>query len=439
MSGRPPSTWSATWRVAQKELRSGLRDRQTAIYTVVLPLFLYPALFWCTIQGFLFLEGRREHTAVTVGVAAEAPGLEPAGLSAALEGRARPADPPPDLARVTVVPLGTGVAPGEAGEWMRAGRALRPDALLHLSDPRGAGAEEPARLYYDSTESASNLARERLEPRLDAFAETLREEAATARGRDPRELVPFETDERNVAREVDMGAYVLSFLLPILLVLMSVMGAFFPAVDVTAGERERGTAETTMLLPVPRLAIHQGKIVAVCCSSLIATTLNLLALGLSAGHLLNMLALGSEVRIELPLAALISVAPLALLFSFAVSAVLTGIAALAQSFKEGQALLGPVQLVFIVPAMAAAIPGLDLTPGTALVPVVNVALAFRTMIRGEALPLEYALTALSLLLFAVVSIAVSVRVLSREAVQTGGEGVWPTRVLALIFSPGSSR
>src|SRR6185503_7512760 len=85
-----PGFLASTLAVARKELVAGLRDRQTTLYTLVLPIVLYPFLFWCMIQGSLFVEGRREHTDVRIGVAAEREGLEPEGLAESLE-RSRPA------------------------------------------------------------------------------------------------------------------------------------------------------------------------------------------------------------------------------------------------------------------------------------------------------------------------------------------------------------
>jgi sodium transport system permease protein len=194
-----------------------------------------------------------------------------------------------------------------------------------------------------------------------------------------------------------------------------------------------------MILPIPRLAVHQGKIIAVCLSALLATSLNLLALGLSAGHLLKMIAAGSSVEIELPLLAFVAITPLALLFAFSVSAILTGVAALAKTFKEGQALLGPVQLLFIMPAMAGVIPGLDLTVQTAFVPVVNVVLAFRSILRGEVLPLEYTLTALSLLAYALLAIWFAVRVLSRESLSVSNETIPLHHIFRFLRSSKSAR
>ena len=422
----PPSTARATLLVAKKELVASFRDRQTALYAIVLPIALYPVLFWCLIQAASVLEARRQNTAVEVGLVAGGANVEE--LREALE---RTVDESaPQLQRVTL----TAIEPPADED---ASRALLEspdgvDAILY-ADP------DSARLDYDSTDGGSTLAESRVADRLERLARERREAAVAATGADPRDLDPVDLDERDVAPAEDKGAYLLSFLLPMLLVIMAVMGSFFPAVDLTAGERERGTAETTLLLPIPRLAVHQGKILAVTLSALLATALNLTALALTAGHLWNSFAGGSEMSFEPPLVAFLAISPLALLFAFFVSAVLTGVAALAKSFQSGQALLGPVQMLFIVPAMAGAIPGLTLTPVTAFIPVVNVVLAFRSLLRGENLPLEYGLTALSLFAFAALSTWLAVRLLSRETLLFLGDQFSPKRLLALLFDPAQTR
>ncbi len=438
MSGAAPeplTSGRAALLVAAKELRAAFRDRQTTLYTIVLPIALYPFLFWCLIQASLFVQGRRERTEVHVGVAVAADARVPEGLLDALANRppAKDAAELDDAARarraaidrVRVGPVRSPLDAAAAREWATArahaanedeAREL-PDAVVFLPGATPVeGATEPTlTIFYDSTQTASDLARRRIEARLPAFVESLRD-ARLPPGTPKEALEPFRVDvARDVAPKKDQGAYLLSFVLPMLLVVMCVLGAFFPAVDVTAGERERNTAETTLLLPIPRAAVHQGKILAVCTGALVATGLNLFALALSAGHLLQMLPHGGDVQIELPLAAFASIAPLALLFAFFVSAALVGIASFARTFKEGQALLGPVQMVFILPAMAGAIPGLELTPGLACVPVVNVVLAFRSLLNGESLPLEYAITAASLFVSALVAVWASVRLLSRES------------------------
>lgn len=469
-AAKSPSLFAATLLVARKELVGSFRDRQTTLYTIVLPIALYPFIFWAMIQGALFVQGRQEHTDVRLGVAATKDARAPIGISTVLaaEPEMPPNDEPEraptrgrtDINRMQVDMSERPLDESQAREWMQAAknRALddsakprdtekqeHPDAVLLLRAAPDTGEslsvdETKARLFYDSTESRSSIAKKRVEKRLPAYAEKLRRDGAQVARRDPRELEPFQVDDpKDLAEESHGGAFLLSLILPMLLVVMTVIGAFYPAVDLTAGERERNTAETTMLLPVPRLAVHQGKILAVCAGAILATTLNLLALGLSAGHLVNMLREGREMQIALPIGAFVAIAPLAILFAFFVSALLTGIAALARTFKEGQALLGPVQMLFMFPAMAGAIPGLELTPQLALVPIVNVVLAFRALLKGQSLPLEYSLTAASLLVLALASIWLALRVMSRESLIATDKSFALSDIVRVWRSKGGSR
>ena len=458
-----PSLWKSTFLVAGQELRSMYRDRQTVMYTVLVPLGLYPLVLWCLMQGYLYAQGREEQTQVRVGLAAPAEVRREDRVLArvlrtdptrvpqlALQGPAARAATGADQGIAVerrVEPLGE----AEARTWLRegappgaliplSGAEEPPDAVLTLPAARAGEEGEPrSRLFFDSVRASSRLAVARVSERLEPYVTALRERAALERGHSPTALVPFEVEHSNVAPGRAMVGYALSFVLPMLLVIMCVMGAFFPAVDVTAGEKERHTAETTLSLPLPRMALHQGKILAVCAAAVLATGLNLLALALSAGHLMGVLSVDWMQSFgELPLLAFLAIAPLAVLFAFLVSALLCGIAAFAGSFREGQALLGPVQLLFMMPATVGVIPGVQLTPLLATIPVVNVVLAFRALLLGEVLLLEYVLTALSLLAAALLAVRVSVHLLSRESLLLSGRGASPVRFLRLLRSPAQS-
>jgi sodium transport system permease protein len=443
-----PGFLASTLAVARKELLAGLRDRQTTLYTLVLPIVLYPFLFWCMIQGSLFVEGRREHTEVRVGLAAARIGLGPDGLAESLE-RSRPpagSDDASALNRLQVLPERAPVEEPDARAWLAPPpsgsrrSAADPDAVLYFAAD-DAGERASTEILYDSSSPRSQIALARLQGRMPAYVRDLRERSAAASGRAQPALDPFRREpSRDVAPPKALGAYLLSFILPLLFVIMAVIGAFFPAVDMTCGERERKTAETTMLLPVPRNAVHLGKILAVCVAAVLATTLNISALGLSAEHLLGMLpSRGAAVRVDLPVRAFFQAAPLLLLFAFFVSSILTGVASLARTFKEGQALLGPVQILFVVPAMAGTLPGVELTPALAGIPVVNVVLCFKSLLRGEAIALPYAITAASLAALSVAAIGLSVWTLSRESQIAGEEGTAWSRFRGLLTSARGSR
>lgn len=426
-----PSILGAALKVAGKELLESFRDRQTLLYTFVLPVCMYPALFWVMVQGVLVVQGQKNARDVTVGIVAADTQFDDARLALGTQD-----DEELSGGTVTTVRLAPDLAADEPTLEAKLKALVEedgddaPDAIVVL--PGALDGTDRARVYFDSTDSRSEIARERSIGSLGRWADELRTGAADARGIDPEALDPIVVRSNSVAEEKDKGALLLSLMLPMLLVIMSVLGAFFPAVDLTAGEKERGTAETTMLLPIPRTAVHLGKILAVSASAMIATALNLLALGLSAGHLLDQLsgASGGSMVIQLPVGALLSVLPLAVLFAFFVSAMLTGIASLAASFKEGQALLGPVQMVFILPAMAATLPGLTLNATTAWIPVVNVALAFRAMLVGDIQALPLAICVVALLGAALFAIWFSIRLRSNEQVALAGE----TLSLGKLFS-----
>lgn len=449
MSGRGRSSalayTSATLQVCWKELKTSFRDRQTTLYTLVLPIVLYPTLFWSMIQVSLFLEGRGEVTPVAIGIAAPDEVLLPPGLAEGLE-KAPGKEPEEGLNRVNALPPRVPLHEESARAWVAGGSALdgegteeRPDAVVYAHED-AEGRRDGLRIFYDGTRTDSRIALSRASRRIPAYASDLRSRAAEEADPEGGSLEPFLREPaRNIAPQPAIGAYLLSSILPILFVLMTVMGAFFPAVDLTCGERERKTAETTMLLPVPRSAVHLGKILAVCVAALTATGLNLAAVALSVEHILRMLPAASKIEIQLPVRAMLQAAPLLLLFGFFVSSVLTGISSLARTFKEGQALLGPVQILFVLPGLVGSMPGVELTPFLASVPVVNVVLCFRNILRGEMGMLEYAIAAVSLAALSVAAIGMSLWMLSRESLHLGGTGSTWANLRGLLHSSKGSR
>lgn len=427
--GRGAGPFRAMLRVAQVELLSSARDRMTMVYAVLLPLALYPTIFFVLLQVWLLVQGREQHTAVQVGVMAPAEcveklgsaGFQPEGVLDALVRRPGDAQAAAEASRIEAVELRDARAGDEAAAraWIAAPDG--PDAVLVFGRcEAGAGAAAEPLLVHDTTSPRGKLAAERLRPRLEEQAETLRLAAARQAGLTSGALEALEAGpRRDLAPAESRVAFLMSFLLPMLLVFMTLSGAFYPAIDATAGERERGTHDTTLLLPVPRSTVLHGKILAVAALAMTATLLNVLALGLSAGQLLSMLkGASSQLQYEIPWTAFAAIVPLALLFAFFVAAVLMAFASRAKTFKEGQAALGPLQIVFYLPALAGAMPGLALTPQLACVPVLNVVLAFRDLLKGRWAPLEYGLAACSLLACALAAVWGATWFLQRE--QRGG-------------------
>ncbi|MEO0652802.1 MAG: ABC transporter permease subunit [Planctomycetota bacterium] len=414
----------ATLTVAAKEIRTTFRDRQTLIYAVVLPLVMYPALFWVMLQAMSLIEGKRASATIELAVAAE-PGAETrlAALVAELDlaaGDEEAVGAAGAFIGTVLDPAGLDPATRRAELEAQLDSELGGEADVALWIPAG---ELPLEVLFDGARARSLHGRERLEERLEALAEQARSTAIEEGAVPPAELSELDYRQRNLSSSKQLGAFVMSLMLPMMIIIMAVMGAFYPAVDLTAGERERKTEETTLLSPIPRLAVQFGKLLAVSTASGVATAMNLLGMGLAAGYLLSMLG-GGQIGFELNWRDLALVAPFALPLILFVSAVLTAVASLAETFKQGQSLLSGAQMLFIFPAMATSLPGLELTPQIALLPVVGVAVAFRTILRGgplDELPWDgLAIVAGSLLVYAAIAVAISVRLLDQE-LHTGGE------------------
>ncbi|HEY7376252.1 MAG TPA: CPBP family glutamic-type intramembrane protease, partial [Polyangia bacterium] len=251
---------------------------------------------------------------------------------------------------------------------VRAGRA---DAAIVVGPPTGAAAGAPsARVLYDETQERSRTARARLEQALAADAE-------------PGCAAPYAITVEGVAPRTAMGGYLLSKILPLVIVVMVMLGAFHPAIDITAGERERGTLETTLSAPIPRAALMTGKVVAVATLATLSGLLNLASMSLTVLEGAKLAASGATLSVpwvNAGVAALLVIPPAAFLFA----SVMVAIGALARSFKEAQTLLTPVYVLCMAPSLLAALGDFELRGAMPFVPGIGVTLLARDVISGHA-------------------------------------------------------
>lgn len=207
--------------------------------------------------------------------------------------------------------------------------------------------------------------------------------------------------------------------LPLMLVLMTMTGAVYPAIDLTAGERERGTLEILMAAPVSRAHLLTGKFIAVLTVAVLTAVINLVAM------LLTLYATGFD-RVLLAdgatLEMFISVLILLIVFASFFSAVLLSITSFARSFREAQAWLIPLMLVSLAPGILSLMPGVDLTLGLAVVPLVNIVLLGRELFQGTAAIHLYAVTLFSTLAYTILALRVAANVFGHDTVLFGSSG-----------------
>lgn len=248
------------------------------------------------------------------------------------------------------------------------------------------------KIVKNRADDKSVVAYSRVREVLDAWEENILQQRLTAAGL-PQELPrPVGSASLDLAADDQISANVWSKLFPALLVIMAVTGAFYPAIDVGAGEKERGTMETLLICPATRTEIVLGKFFTVMCFSMSTALLNLMSIGTTGHYMLSnrgavtgsMSHMG-EIGLPGPLAMtwlLVLLVPLSALFS----ALCLALATFARSTKEGQYYLTPLLMVSIGLTVFCMSPAVEIYPVHqvswfySVMPVINIALLLKALL-----------------------------------------------------------
>lgn len=232
---------------------------------------------------------------------------------------------------------------------------------------------------------------------------------------------PFRLVHNPIKTEAKSG-FSLAVFVPLVLILMTITGAVYPAIDLTAGERERGTLEVLIAAPIPRRSVLFGKYVAVLCVAVLTALVNLTAMTISiqvSGQADRLFGTAG-----LSLLTLLEVFGLVLLFAVFFSAVLLVVTSFARSFKEAQAYLVPLMLLSLAPGVLGLFPGLNLAGPLAIVPLLNIVLLSRDLLTGGAQPLWAAVVVVSTAAYAALALFLAARLFGTEAVLYTETGNW---------------
>ena len=222
---------------------------------------------------------------------------------------------------------------------------------------------------------------------------------------------PMEVDE---GAGVDSGGFSLASLIPLILVLMTITGAVYPAIDLTAGEKERGTLETLMAAPISRVAILVSKFSAVLTVAVLTALLNMIGMAATIwAFRLDQFLTGTG---EFTLIMVLKIFLLLILFAAFFSAVLLAVTSYARSFKEAQAYLIPIILLSMGPGLLAMTPGLTLTGIWVVMPMVNILLLARDVIQNQVLFGPAFVAVLSTVAYASFAIVVAARTFGSDSI-----------------------
>ncbi len=395
------------WRILLgKELLDVARDRRTLALTILLPVLLYPGML--LLMGAIIAAGnqRLKEEPLTVAVVGES--------TVSL------------LARKPV-PLNTTFALHSRAE---AEKLLLDQKIAAVVDaPPNAAAELEAgrqavvTILYTKRFDRSVEALDRVRPMLESINGDALKLRLEARQLEAGFVQPVKADPVDLEFKKDLGPLIASKLLPIILLTMLILGALYPAVDLTAGEKERGTLETLLVSGARPVDVMAAKYLTVSAVAVVTALANLAAMAATFGFGLSF---GGPATTSFQLSAgqmltmLACLVPTALLLA----GVSLSVASTARTFKEGQSLMSPLLLVCLAPAMLSQMPGVELNNLTALVPLLNVSLLIKASVLGNATLVQVLLTMGSVLVFALIALKVAATAFNSEVFRFGGTEGW---------------
>jgi sodium transport system permease protein len=385
--------WRNVWTIFRREARDQLRDRRTLFMVFVLPLLLYPILG----IGILQLSATFDQKARTVVIL----GLEHLPTSPPLLNHAKDGFEPSLFSRAKEAALlkvdrGTPEfdwrKPGAVRKGIRGGLAdaviIVPDDVTGQIEAVGS-AKLP--ILYDSTDEPSQITYMRVREVLERWRDEIVKTRLARDNKPPEYTEPVVVNGDDVAPEDEVGGSIWGRIFPFLLVIMALTGAFYPAVDLCAGEKERGTMETLLISPASRPEIVLGKFFTVMLASMSTALLNLVSMGLTGLQLAGQVAAsGSRAggRISTMIAPpspssyfwmMLLLVPLSAFFG----ALCVALATMARSMKEGQYYMTPLYLASLPLILVTLAPEISLNLFYSLVPITGVSLLLKALILGD--------------------------------------------------------
>ncbi|MFN0021759.1 MAG: ABC transporter permease subunit/CPBP intramembrane protease [Pirellulaceae bacterium] len=412
-------SWTNIKLIYCRELRDQMRDRRTLFTIVVLPLLLYPILAMLVFQVQQF---RKEYPSKILVVGAEGLPAQPPLFE---ERRFAAAVCPERESALLEVEISEAISRGmtdadvasaattdlRAGKWEAV--VYFPQGFSRrLAAAQDAQAKAPEinipqpEIFVNTASDKSQVAHTRVATVLGRWRDAMIAGNLRQNNLPVTAVAPFDLANTDVAEPVQARAAVWSKLLPFVLLVWALTGAFYPAVDLCAGEKERGTLETLLSSPAKRSEIVWGKLLTVMTFSMATSLLNLASMGVTGTFIAAQL----EKMATSPLPMHIGPPPLAAIFwlvlalvpiSAMFSALSLAVAAFARSSKEGQYYLLPLLMISLPLMMLSLLPNSQLEVGTAMIPLTGMMLLLRALIEGQLweafkyLPIVAGITSLS--------------------------------------------
>lgn len=357
--------------LVRKELLDILRDKKTLIMMVVVPVLLYPLIIIGMTLGISAVMKSQEETTHTVGYAQEHEALADA-LSRLYEAHREELD-------LELSFWGADAA---------AQSEVRENADVWLDIETGADQTEHIKIEYVSTSQGSQYTQEAVTELLELYREELLEDQLKAEGLPESFLHPITYESEDGASFSESVGMDIGGSIGLMLIVTILLGSIYPSIDATAGEKERGTLETLLTLPVTNFQMILSKYISVSILACVTALLSVLSLGGSVLFMMFGIADGAVTELGgISLSAILTAIPVLLLTLLVTALLSTSICmcfcVFAKSFKEANNYITPVLLVIMFAAMVGMIPSVKLDYATAMIPIVNVSLMVKQIIAQQ--------------------------------------------------------
>ena len=362
------NSWRFISTIAKKEIIEFIRDWRTLLALIVIPLLIFPALFIAL--PLLLQSEAAELDAMELDIVWQGDlndeleiSFNESNLIISYE------EIPSDINNLS--DIGSDIDRIRNQEALAVFRLLENDSGWKFS------------VLYISTSEASNEARSRIIDSIIDWESNVVNGTLVEAGLDPDStLDPVRWDgnweNADAATKGEQAGLALSLFIPMVIAIWTASSAIQPSIDMTAGERERGTLEALLCLPCSRLQLLAGKWLAVASITSAGVALQI------GGLLFAITYLASSSVIGIPSVSMMSMALLlgaVVIFAIMVVAFELALAMKAHSVKEAGSLLGPAILFIIFPALFTQVINLDTVESWWFaIPLVNILLAMRELL-----------------------------------------------------------
>lgn len=428
----------------KKELLDVFRDKKAIIMMVLVPILLYPLIFFGSMAVMTMIQSNMEEGEYKVAIVASDDGalksaVEKHNENAKVEAQEKAETESTDQgnssddsvsqknsASTSANGIATDVltlVDAPSGDYQEALQNEELDA--YVTSSKDSSGKTVYEVYYVSSITNSSYAAGIVRDVVDELSREESKEKIQAAGLDADVIMnPVVYESEDLASSEQSAGSILGMILPFLLVLSLLMGTMYPAIDVTAGEKERGTLETLLTLPVSNREIIFSKFFTVAIIGIISALLNIVSIAFMGIYMIRLMGDAMEsmgisfagIDIGKFIPAIIFTVLAILAFSLFISAVTMCITSLAKSYKEANNYITPLMLVVMLTGYIGFIPNIELTHTMALVPVANICLMIKNLLLFK---VEYKLVAVVLMsnvLYAIVAVLILSRIYDSENV-----------------------